>query len=150
MSWTEGRIHSFIVSALRAATRRWPPRYETMNEAKTEKRINEKTGRLAQHYECAACRLDFPQKDVQVNHKEAVVSPEEGFISWDVFIERLFCSKDKLEVLCKPCHKACTKLENEVRKQCLLAKKSSSQEEVPSPSKVKSRKKNTTTSSKKD
>ena len=47
--WTEARYRSFITSTLRAGSRKWPPKYETLNAAKTEKKTNEKTGRLAQH-----------------------------------------------------------------------------------------------------
>ena len=30
--WTAGRIKSFITSVLRAGSRRWPPKYETLNK----------------------------------------------------------------------------------------------------------------------
>ena len=42
-TWTEGRRRAFITNALRAATRKWPPKYETLNDAKTEKKINPRT-----------------------------------------------------------------------------------------------------------
>lgn len=115
--WSPARRHSFIVSVLRAGTRRWPAKYETLAAAKTEKKKNKKTGREAQHYFCTGCGEDFPAKEVQVNHKEPVVSVEDGFISWDTFIERLYCSKNNLEVLCRACHKEITKKENELRKK---------------------------------
>jgi 5-methylcytosine-specific restriction endonuclease McrA len=102
--WTEGRYRSFVTSTLRSGARRWPPKYETLNEAKTEKKVNEKTGRIAQHYLCSSCSKEFPAKDVQVDHIHPVVDPKKGFISWDVFIERLYCEKENLQVLCKGCH----------------------------------------------
>lgn len=104
LEWTSARKHSFIVSVLRSGTRRWPPKYETLNEAKTEKKINIKTGRLAQHYLCASCNEDFPAKDVQVDHILDVVDPSVGFIDWNTYISRLFCEKDNLQILCKICH----------------------------------------------
>ena len=61
------------------------------------------------------CKNEFTNKDVQVNHKTPVV-PLTGFDSWDALIERLFCEEDGLEVLCIPCHKGVTKLENQERK----------------------------------
>lgn len=109
--WTEGRVHAFIVAVLRAGTRRWPPKFETLNEAKTEKKVNEKTGRLAQHYQCAMCEGEFTSKDIQVDHKQPVVDPKKGFTTWDNYIERLFCEKDNLQVLCVPCHKEKSKEE---------------------------------------
>ena len=115
--WTEARRHSFIVSTLRAGTKRWPPKWATLEAAKTEKKKNRKTGREAQHYFCTGCGEDFPAKEVTVDHIDPVVDPETGFVSWDVFIERLFCSEDNLQVLCKECHKLKSALERKQRKK---------------------------------
>jgi 5-methylcytosine-specific restriction endonuclease McrA len=110
-AWTEARKHGFIVAVLRAGTRRWPPKYEALNEAKTEKKINEKTKRLAQHYLCAMCENEFTSKDIQVDHIEPVVNPKTGFTSWNDYIPRLFCERSNLQVLCTDCHKTKTKEE---------------------------------------
>jgi 5-methylcytosine-specific restriction endonuclease McrA len=115
--WTEARYRSFVTSTLRAGSRRWPPKYETLNAAKTEKKTNVKTGRLAQHYKCAGCKEEFTQKDVQVDHIKPVVDPKKGFISWDVYIDRMFCESKNLQVLCKDCHTTKTKKEKEVAKK---------------------------------
>lgn len=112
--WTEARFNSFVKSALRSASQRWPPKYTVLNQACVGQKINPKSGRLAKHYKCNLCRNDFPQKEVEVNHLTSVV-PLTGFDSWDGVINRMFCEKEGLEVLCKPCHKGITKLENERR-----------------------------------
>lgn len=117
--WTEGRKKAFIVSVLRSGTRRYPPKYETLDEAKTLKKINIKTGRLAQHYKCAVCLLDYPAKEVQVDHIIPVVSSD-GFTDWNSFINGLYCPKDNLQVLCVPCHDIKTKGE---REQATLSRK---------------------------
>ena len=114
-TWTAARFTSFIKSALRSASQRWPPKYQALNEAYVGQKINQKTGRIAKHFRCNLCHHDFPQKDVEVNHIDAVV-PVTGFDSWDGVINRMFCEREGLEVLCKPCHKGITKLENERRK----------------------------------
>jgi hypothetical protein len=114
--WTEARFNSFVKSALRAASSRWPPRYEVLNEAYVGKKVNPKTSRIGKHFKCASCHNEFPASEVQVNHIESVV-PIEGFKSWDDIIYRMFCPKDKLEVLCIPCHKLVTNKEKEARKQ---------------------------------
>lgn len=101
---------------LRAGSRRWPPKYETLKEAYRETKINVKSGRLAKHYECNICKQLFPSKDVQVDHKKPIVSPSKGFTSWDDFINALFCPKKNLQVLCKPCHDIKTKKETLKRK----------------------------------
>lgn len=100
---------------LRQGTRRWPPKYQVLNESKTEKRINPKSKRLAQFYLCAACAGEFPAKEISVDHIEPVVNPVTGFVSWDEYINRMFCDKDNLQALCMTCHKIKTKEEKEAR-----------------------------------
>ncbi len=114
-TWTEARFNSFVKSALRGASQRWPPRYTVLSEAYVGQKINPKSGRLAKHYKCSRCLNDFPQKEVQVNHKTPVVLLS-GFDSWNGVIERLFCEKEGLECVCIPCHKTITKEENDERK----------------------------------
>lgn len=114
--WTESRFNSFIKSALRSASVRWPPRYETLADAFIDSRKNEKTGRMAKHFKCNSCGGAFPSKDVQVNHIVPVI-PVEGFDSWDNVIARMYCEKNGLEVLCIPCHKQVTQEGNVLRKK---------------------------------
>lgn len=103
--WTKGRFNAFITSILRSGTRRWEPKYETLNKAKTEKKTNESTGRLAQHFRCKKCKQEFTAKNVQVDHIKPVVDPKIGFTTWDDFIDRLYCESKNLQVLCVTCHK---------------------------------------------
>lgn len=113
--WTEARYTSFIKSALRSASQRWPPRYSTLNNACVGQKTNPKTGRLAKHYICNECKGEFPAKEVEVNHIIPVV-PTSGFDDWNGVISRMFCEADELEVVCKPCHKLITQSENKERK----------------------------------
>ena len=115
--WTESRMHSFIKSALRSASQRWPPKYTSLNEAKQGKKINSKTGRLAEHYLCSECGGEFPAKDVQVDHIEPVIDPIIGFVTWDEVIRRMFCEKDGYQILCKPCHSIKTNAEKRLAKE---------------------------------
>lgn len=102
--WTEGRYRSFITSTLRGGMRRWPPKWSTLKEAYVGKKVNKKTGKQAMHYKCAKCKKQYVAKDVQVDHIEPVVDPTTGFVSWDVYIDRMFCDSVNLQVLCKTCH----------------------------------------------
>lgn len=115
--WTAARKHSFIVSALRNAWRRYPAKWVVMKEASVGKKTNKKTGRLAEHYLCKKCKKDFPAKEVSCDHISPVVSSE-GFSSWDEFIARLFCEQENLQVLCNECHKVKTNLERKARIKC--------------------------------
>jgi ribosomal protein L44E len=116
-NWTEARLKAFIVSALRGAFRKFPTKHEVLNAAYVGKKINKKTKRTSSHYLCNHCKQEFPTSEVNVDHIYPVVSPEEGFTTWDKFINNLFCSKDDLQVLCTTCHDAKTKEENVERRK---------------------------------
>jgi len=102
--WTDARFTSFIKSALRSASQRWPPKFNALANAKEGKRINLASGRLAEHYTCAICKNGFPAKEVQVDHIHPVIDPHTGFTSWDEVIKRMFCEVEGYQILCKPCH----------------------------------------------
>jgi len=113
--WTAARFRGFVVAALRTATRRWEPKYKALIEAEVGRRVNKTTNKLAKHYRCNHCKEVFPAKEVQVDHINPVVCPVTGFENWDVFINRLFCEKENLQVLCKECHKIKTQQEKKER-----------------------------------
>ena len=115
--WTDARFRSFVTSALRAASRRWPPKFKALKEAFVGRKTNKKTGKLAMHYKCAKCKKHFVATDVQVDHIFPVVDPKTGFVSWDLFIDRIFCEIENLQVMCKPCHKVKTEEEKAERKK---------------------------------
>ena len=114
--WTEARYNSFIKSGIRSLTRKWKPMFDALKDAATEKKVNAKTGRIAQHYKCAHCGGQFPVKEVAIDHIEPIV-PIAGFTTWDDVISRALCEKSGFQVLCKPCHLIKSKEENEQRKQ---------------------------------
>jgi len=105
LEWTQARLKNFIISALRSASNRYPPKYECLNAAKVGKKVNKASGRLAEHYKCAACKKHFVAKEVQVDHIEPVVNPLTGFVDWNTFVARMFCPITNLQVLCRGCHK---------------------------------------------
>lgn len=112
-TWTEGRFNSFIKSTLRSGSQRWPPKYKALNEAKQGKKINESSGRLAEHYKCAACGDNYPAKNIQVDHIYPVIDPNIGFTTWDDVIKRMFCEQKDFQILCRECHTLKTKLEKQ-------------------------------------
>jgi hypothetical protein len=99
--WTEARYISFVKSALRGA--RWPEKYRAVNLAFVEHGINPATGRKCKLHKCSVCRNLFPQNAVQADHIVPVVGSE-GFVSWDRFIQRLYCPAEGFRVVCKECH----------------------------------------------
>lgn len=115
MNWTEGRLRAFIISTIRSGMRRYPPKYQAINNAKTEKKVNAKSGRVAMHYRCNGCNKEYVKAEVQVDHIIPVVDPQKGFQGWDTYIERMFCAPENLQVLCSVCHKEKTKKEKKLR-----------------------------------
>lgn len=115
--WTESKFNSFIKSALRAASSRWPQKYECLNRAYVGRKINKKSGREAKHYKCNCCWGEFPASEVQVDHIQPVVDPFKGFISWDEIVKRMFCEVEGFQVLCKECHSTKTNAEKRQAKE---------------------------------
>lgn len=101
--WTESKYNTFIRNLLRQGTRKWAPMQDVLKEARTERGF----------YHCAGCEQDVPVttkngrkriKNIFVDHIEPVVDPEEGFVDWNVYIERMFSEKENFQVLCGECH----------------------------------------------
>lgn len=101
--WTEAKFNNFIRNQLRSATRKWEPIQNAKKKAQVERGI----------YHCAGCNQNVPvtikngKKRVQnvfVDHIEPIVDPDEGFVSFDQFIDRMFCEEDNLQLLCGECH----------------------------------------------
>lgn len=115
--WTEARYNSFVKSAIRSMTSRWPVKYDALRAAQVGVKVNPKTGRNAMHYKCACCGGDFPVKEVQVDHLEPLI-PTDGTSQndWNVIIGRALIEIEGFQVLCKPCHKVKTKEENDERR----------------------------------
>lgn len=116
MDWTSARLKAFIIAALRSATRRYPPKYQAKDLAKTERKLNPKSGKLAQFYRCASCGEEFTSTQVEVDHIVPVIDPAKGFETWDKYIERMFCGPENFQVLCVACHKEKTQQEKEQAK----------------------------------
>ena len=97
--WTTSRFWSFIRSTLRRAWTRWPPRYQALNDAKRTV-----TGKRHKYeYKCSSCKKWFKQKEIQTDHIEEVGTLKD-YEDLPGFVQRLFVSKDKIQVMCKPCH----------------------------------------------
>jgi 5-methylcytosine-specific restriction endonuclease McrA len=102
----------FVTNALRRASLRWPAR----TKAKQAARISR--GK----YLCACCGGVTRAKDVSVDHVACVVDPETGFKDWNTYVERLFCSLENLQVLCRECHNAKSAQETVLRRQAKKSK----------------------------
>jgi hypothetical protein len=76
-------------------------------------------------YQCETCPHQGPigngkgkKKNFEVDHIDPVVPTDADpeLFTWDEYIVRLFCSPDRLQVLCRGCHGRKTSLENLARR----------------------------------
>ncbi len=114
--YKEGNIgqarKEFVIAALRKASYRWPARYGALKDSRCAPGL----------HRCAHCNVAIPSKETKKDHVKPVVSPDIGFISWDIYIHNMFGPPGSIQVLCKPCHSIKTKSENKKRKEARDAK----------------------------
>lgn len=106
-------LRSFVVQTLRRASFRWYARSEAMKAA----RVSRGT------YVCEMCgpTVEHNVKEIQLDHKQAVIDPEKGFTTWDDFINRLFVDVTGWRVLCRKHHDKVTEAQDVIRKQTRIA-----------------------------
>lgn len=123
-----------IIGALRKLSFSWKPR----NEAKKRQQMAPAT------FKCEKCGvwvyegsseenylkicLTYPKERVIMNkvaidHIKAVIEPSVGWVSWDSYIERMFCSSDNYQVLCILCHSIKSNSEIKIRKETRIDRK---------------------------
>jgi len=98
---SEKKLLVWLRSAMRSASRRYPPIYEALDAAK-EPYVGP-NARQKICYRCADCQETFSSKQVAVDHIVDCGSLQ----SWgDIqgFMQRLFCTVEGLQVLCDGCH----------------------------------------------
>jgi len=98
---SEAAFWSFIRSALRQKSRWWKP----ISICKLNAR-RDYTGpgkRQKYEYQCKKCKKWYPEKQINVDH---IIPAGSLNCAQDVplFVERLFCEQDNLQVLCVTCH----------------------------------------------
>lgn len=108
----EKTFKNFVIATLRRGTYRWYARTQALVNARISRGV----------YKCNMCEDQFGRKEIQIDHINPVI-PLEGWDSWDGYIARMYCGPEGLSILCKPCHKTKTFLENELRKDYREEKK---------------------------
>jgi 5-methylcytosine-specific restriction endonuclease McrA len=101
--WSEARFFSFIRSALRRASMKWPVKTDCLIAARRPRTEASGEGKHTYEYQCAECEFYWQGKDVAVDHITSAGSLK-TFADLPGFVERLFCELKGLQVLCKACH----------------------------------------------
>lgn len=98
-------LNSYIFAGLGKVWMWWPERLAVKKRCK----VAGKSG----WYACELCRSEVERLDV--DHIKPVV-PVSGFTTWDAYILARFVTADKLQGICRECHAAKTKKENQQRR----------------------------------
>lgn len=101
------QFRDWMKNTLRRAFFRYWERTKAIQAARVDRGI----------YKCASCLQVSKIKGMHIDHIVPVVDPTIGFVNWDMYINRLFCKADNLQLLCKPCHTIKTDKEREERKK---------------------------------
>ncbi len=75
-------------------------------------------------FKCYVCEGEFPRKEVSIDHVSPVgptpgskLAPPE--LTWDTFIDRMFCSAENLAIICHTCHHEKTQREGAERRKAM-------------------------------
>ena len=109
-------LRTFVTNILRRGSFYWKPRNEALSNARVARG----------QYKCAECQELFGPKQVILDHINPVVDPKTGFVSWDDYINRLFCPAEGFQVLCRTCSDSKTLIEDKMREHFKTCK-----EEIP-------------------
>jgi len=100
---TESGFWSMIRSVLRKNSMYWKPVQDAKNASRRLYKGENKRQKF--EYQCCKCKKWFKGDEVEVDHIIEAGSLKDGGDVKD-FIERLFCEKEGLQVLCKNiCHR---------------------------------------------
>lgn len=98
---------AFVVSGLRKASYRWPPRTEAKRLARVSRGV----------YQCFMCQGLFKDGEIRLDHKSPVVDVKTGFTDWNAYVLGMFCPVENFSVLCNQCHLAKSSTERSLRKE---------------------------------
>lgn len=121
---------AFAKNALRRASRYW----WAYSQAEANGRVSRGL------YLCASCQEQFKRKDVQIDHVNPVVSTDGGVNDLNTYVDTLFCDPENLQLLCVPCHKLKSGIEQTMRAE---ARKERAKSKPKAPKKVKKDEKTT-------
>jgi len=103
----------WLIGHLRRISYRFGPRYRVKKAANKGRGL----------YECAICGETKKSKEVQLDHINPIIDPEQGFVDWNTFISRLFVDEEGWQAACKTCHGEKSAAENRVRRARASGKK---------------------------
>jgi hypothetical protein len=103
-----------IRGALRNVWRFHPVLQEVLRRDRIERPYVKVDGSVSRvprvFFRCYVCNTEHSRKNIDIDHRipvgdtpgSALAAPG---LTWDMFIDRLFCPASNLACICKPCHK---------------------------------------------
>lgn len=117
--WTQARFNSFVKSALRKASMKWPPIHRVRKKAWVKRGYYKCVGYSRNSHTVSVTLLLRGTKqraaNVFVDHICPVVDGLNSSNTWGSIVERMFVEEEGLQVLCKKCHDAKTADERKKR-----------------------------------
>jgi hypothetical protein len=98
---TDAEFFQWIRQILRKASVYWKPISQVKKEAQVLYKGTNKRRKYS--YVCNNCKNEYSSTEINVHHKIECGSLK-TFDDIPIFVERLFCEKEFLCVLCKNCH----------------------------------------------
>lgn len=108
---------NWIINQLRRLSLKYPPAIKATNRTKEEYYIYSKKGKPMKRlkFTCASCnKQNLKRSEMNLDHI-IPVTENEGFTTWDKFVDGLFCEEENLWLICIPCHEQKTLQENAER-----------------------------------
>lgn len=121
-TWSNARMRSFIMSALRRA--QWPCKYKAISRAFVRDGINPATGKKCKLHKCEECGEEHPKGFFHADHREPVIPIEHDWMddsdsfvgyNWNEVMRRLWVEEPLFDILCHDCHAIVTNRERAER-----------------------------------
>lgn len=108
-----------IKGALRRVFSRSELRRRALDKAQVKDYSDPSRKRVTRWGRCSTCNKLEPSYLLQVDHVEPVIAINESLddLTWDQLVDRLWCDEKNLKAVCKPCHKAKSKIEAAERRR---------------------------------
>ncbi len=110
---------NLLKGAIRRVFSRSELRRQALDKAVVKEYSDPNRKRVTRWGKCAICSKLEPAYLLEVDHLIPVV-PENSSLeqmTWDELVNRVWCDEDKLQAVCKTCHKAKSKEENANRRR---------------------------------
>lgn len=119
---TNPKERNLLKGAIRRVFSRSMLRKEALDASRVfdvPKEIQELRPRVTKWSKCTDCKECTPTYLMEVDHISPIIKLDEQLedLTWDKFIDRVWCALDNLVAKCKPCHKIKTKSENKERRR---------------------------------